>query len=183
VAGTRGAGEVPFAECKTGLLAIKRSDFFDLGLFEDPGGGWPNWDDVDFGYRAHLQGFTLRKSPAAIGHHWDYALTDVRTAGRRWQRASRAAVWLFRKHPGLQRYIPMFADKTPPAWRQDPPGLLARKLARAATATRPVRWSLQQAARWLERRYPAPSLLRPLYRWIIGSYIFNGYQQGLKDHH
>ena len=176
------AAEVAFAECKTGLLAIRRSDFFELGLFEDPGGGWPNWDDVDFGYRAHLRGFTLRQSPTAIGYHWDYSLTDVDTAGLRWQRASRAAVWLFKKHPGLQPSIPMFADKTPPAWRHDPPWLLARKLARAAAATQPVRWGLQRAVDLLEQRFPAPGLLRPLYRWIIGTYIFDGYQQGLKDY-
>ena len=173
--------EVAFADCKTGLLAIRRSDFFELGLFEDPGGGWPNWDDVDFGYRAHLRGFTLRQSPRAIGQHWDYALTDVDTAGQRWQRASRAAVWLFKKHPGLQASIPMFADKTPPAWRRDAPGLLARKLARAATTAQPVRWGLRRAAGLLEQRFPAPGLLRPLYRWIIGSYIYAGYRQGLKD--
>jgi glycosyltransferase involved in cell wall biosynthesis len=177
-----GARAVDFAECKTGLLAVRREDFFNLGLFEDPGGGWPNWDDVDFGYRAYLRGFTLRRSTAAVGQHWDYALADISTAGRRWQRASRAAVWLFRKHPGLQSHLPMFADKTPPAWGQDALHLLVRKVARAATALPPVTWGLQQTAGLLEQRYPAPQLLRPLYRWIIGSYIFRGYQQGLKDY-
>lgn len=41
----------------TGLIAIKKSDFFGLGMFQDPTGGWPNWDDVDFGYRAVKVGF------------------------------------------------------------------------------------------------------------------------------
>src|SRR5262245_11478497 len=50
-----------FIDCNTELLGCKRSDFFDLGMFQDPTGGygWPNWDDVDFGYRAHLNGFRL----------------------------------------------------------------------------------------------------------------------------
>src|SRR5207249_4355643 len=52
-------------DCLTGLLAIRRADFFELGGFQDPTGGWPNWDDVDFGYRATRAGFRLRRSARA----------------------------------------------------------------------------------------------------------------------
>src|SRR5439155_21300139 len=104
--------EVPFTECKTGFLGIRREAFAALGGFEDPGGGWPNWDDVDFGYRASQEGFRLLQIDEAVGEHWDFALADLTTACERWRRASRAAVYRLRKHPAIQSHLPMFDDKT-----------------------------------------------------------------------
>ncbi len=77
----------------------------------------------------------------------------------------------------------MFHDKTPISWRTDPPRLIVRKLARQAASTRPAVWALQQLVRIVERVHPSPALLRPLYRWVIGAYIYRGYRQGLKDAH
>ena len=172
---------VDFSKCKTGLLAVRRGDFMALGMFQDPGGGWPNWDDVDFGYRAQQAGYRFCRSHAALAQHWDYALADFETAARRWGRASRAAVALFARHPELRGRLPMFADKTPIAWRSDSPRLMLRKALRWLASNRPLTSGLVSATRLLERRYPAPRLLRPLYRWIMGSYMFTGYRQGLKD--
>ena len=75
----------------------------------------------------------------------------------------------------------MFHDKTPIAWGQDSPRLIVRKLARHVASSRPALWGLERIVRVLEQRYPSPSLLRPLYRWVIGGYIFQGYREGLKD--
>jgi glycosyltransferase involved in cell wall biosynthesis len=180
--GQRPGADVPFTECKTGLLALRRADFMDLGGFQDPGGGWPNWDDVEFGYRANQRGFRFRYVASAVGQHWDYALTDLATACRRWEAASRSAVWLFEKYPEVRAHIPMFVDKAPILWGEDPPRLLVRKLARQVAAAGPVVQWLESLTRLFERSYPRPAVLHPLYRWIIGSYIFRGYQQGLKDH-
>jgi glycosyltransferase involved in cell wall biosynthesis len=167
-------------ECLTGFLAIRRADFFELGQFQDPTGGWPNWDDVDFGYRASQAGFRLRRSAGARAQHRDASLADLATTCRRWQRASQSAVRLLRKYPDLRPALPMFADKGPIAWRADPPGLIARKLVRrAASATWSV-WLLERLARLLEQRWPVERALRPLYRYIIGAYIYRGFQAGLK---
>jgi len=182
VAGQHDGGYVPFQECQTGLLAIKRADFVSLGMFQDPAGGWPNWDDVDFGYRAHPQGFRFIRCKDAVGEHWDYALTSLRIACQRWWRASKSAVRLFHKYPEIQPHLPMFRDKTPIAWGQDPPRLVARKLARHGASSRPALWGLEQLVHVLEQRYPSPALLRPLYRWVIGGYIFRGYREGLREH-
>jgi hypothetical protein len=89
---------------------------------------------------------------------------------------------LFRKLPDLQRHLPMFRDKIPVSLRYDPPRLIARKALRALTAWRPVRWSLERTVSLLERFAPLPSLLQPLYRWTIGSYIYLGYSEGLRLH-
>jgi glycosyltransferase involved in cell wall biosynthesis len=173
--------EVPFTECKTGLLGVRRDAFAALGGFQDPGGGWPNWDDVDFGYRASRQGFRFWQSDEVKGEHWDHALADLATACERWRRASRSAVHLIRKHPAIQSHLPMFDDKTPLS-RHDPLALLLRKLARRAASQTAVLAGLERMTSLLESRYPASPLLPPLYRWIIGSHIFLGFQQGLYEH-
>ena len=177
----RADSELPFSDCKTGLLAIRRDDFFALGQFQDPTGGWPNWDDVEFGYRAYQAGFHFWQSGRAVGEHRDYSLTDLAASCLRWQRASKAAVRLFQKYPGIRPHISMFYDKTPIAWRRDPPGLILRKLVRRAAASRPVLDGMEWIGRALEKHYPSPALLRPLYRWIIGGYIFWGFKLGLED--
>ena len=181
VANGQASHDVPFTDCKTGLLAIRRADFESLGGFRDPSGGWPNWDDIDFGYRAHLAGFRFVRSPQALGEHWDYTLADLATACGRWQRASRSAVRLFETHPGIRPHIPMFYDKSP-VTRRDPPPLKLRKVARRVMAAPGLVRSLEWITRLVEGHYPAPALLQPLYRWIIGSYIYVGFQEGLKDH-
>jgi len=176
-----GGALVPFTACKTGLLAVRREDFFDLGMFQDPTGGWPNWDDVDFGYRAHQSGLSLWKSWRAVGEHYDYSLADPAAAVRRWQRAGRSAARLFRRYPAIASHMPMFADKAPIAWRRDAPPLVLRKLLRGAASARPVLALLERVGRFLEKRFPSEALLEPVYRWIIGGHIFSGYRMGSKE--
>jgi len=173
--------DLPATDCLTGLLAVRRADFMALGMFQDPTQGWPNWDDVDFGYRAQQAGYRLRRSAAARAEHWDYSIADLGTMCERWQRASQSAVRLLRRYPALEAALPMFADKAPIDWRHDAPRLTVRKLARRLAAAPPVLRLLEWLARALERRWPAEPALRRLYRWIIGAYIFRGFQRGLKE--
>lgn len=177
-------GYVHFSFCNTELLAVRRADFFALNMLQDPtdGRGWPNWDDVDFGYRAHLAGFKLFQVTDAIGEHWDYSLGDWRTACQRWQRASKSAVLLFQVHPGLQRHIPMMQDKTPINLAQDPPQLIVRKWLRSVMASTPVMGALERSIDWFEQQKPSPRMLRSLYRWAAGGYMYRGFQQGLHEY-
>lgn len=174
---------IHFSACNTELLAVKREDFFEIGMLQDPtnGQGWPNWDDVDFGYRSHLKGFQLLQSHQAIGQHWDYSLSDWSTACRRWQRASKSAVQLFKVHPGLQPHIPMLQDKTPVNWKQDSPTLIVRKLARSLTSSNLILVGLGKITNLLEQYYPSPAILGRLYRWLGGGYMFKGYREGLRE--
>lgn len=171
---------VPFTECKTGLLAVKREDFFEIGMFEDPSGGWPNWDDVDFGYRAHLKGYLFLRLSAALGVHWDYALDDLQIACDRWRRASISVVPLFQRHPEIKAFVPMYYDKTPISWRKDSPNLILRKIARRLMATRLMTESFIKISKGLERRLPSSKILPHLRQWAMGSYMFRGYQEGLR---
>ena len=168
-------------DCLTGLLAIRRADFFELGGFQDPTGGWPNWDDVDFGYRATRAGFRLRRSARTRAEHCDHSIADLATICRRWQAAGHSAARLLNKYPALQAAMPMFLDKGPIDWQADPPRLIARKLVRRVAAMAGLVSFLEWLAHILERNWPVEQALRPLYRWIIGAYIFRGFQNGLKE--
>ena len=175
--------EFHFIDCNSELLACKRRDFFDIGMFQDPtaGHGWPNWDDVDFGYRAHLKGFRLLGTSKAMAEHWDHSISNRTTACQRFYRTGRSAVWLFRRHPELQTLIPMLHDKTPLAWGQDSPLLIARKLARHLVSSPPVLGSMVKLVSILEQHYPSPVVLRRLYYLLHGANLFQGYREGLRE--
>jgi len=174
--------EFHFIDCNSELLACKRRDFFDIGMFQDPTGGhgWPNWDDVDFGYRAHLKGYRLLGTSKAIAEHWDYSISNRITACQRFYRAGRSAVWLFKRHPELQTLIPMLYDKTPIAWGQDSPRLIVRKLARLVVSSPPVLGSVVKLVSILEQHYPSPIVLRRLYYLLHGANLLQGYREGLR---
>ncbi len=38
---------------------------------------------------------------------------------------------------------------------------------------------MEKSAGILERFFAYPGIMHPLYRWIIGAYIYRGYQAGL----
>lgn len=173
---------VGFETCNTQLLAVKQRDFFELGMLRDPTGGWPNWDDVDFGFRAHQAGFQLVRVANAIGEHWDYSLSSLESATRRWYRASKSAVRLFQCYPNLRQFIPMYSDMSPVNWRNDGPRLILRKLLRNFLSWGLVVAVMRWMARLLEAYYPSITLLRPLYRWIEGSYKYQGYRSGLREY-
>ncbi len=168
-------------------LAIRRKAFFDLGCFRDvvldtaehKGGLWA---DLEFAFRALQHDFTFRTIVDAKIVHRDYAIQNLDIAARRAEMVSKLAPHVLKQYPGLIAHLPMFLDKAPIVWKQDPPRLIARKLARHAASSRPALWGLEQITQVLEQHYPSPTLLRPLYRWIIGGYIFRGYRAGLREY-
>jgi glycosyltransferase involved in cell wall biosynthesis len=174
---------VDFTACVTNNLSVQRDAFCEIGRMQDIAGDGPTWwGDVEFGYRARQRGFRFRRCGRAVCYHRDYSVRDLRAASRRARKAARMAQALFHKFPDVQHHLPMFYDKTPLDWRHDSPGLLVRKLARSAASSAAALRVMERAAHMLERRYPSPAFLRPLYRWIIGAYVFQGYRQGLRDY-
>ena len=173
--------EVPFTECFTGLLSVRAADFAALGGFQDPTGGWPNWDDIDFGYRAHRAGYRIVFSGGARAIHHDAAAQNLASIAQRYYQASRMAVRLFRRYPEIEAHLPMYADMRPVDWRHEHPRRTGRKLLRRAASTWPVVRGLEAAAGALERRAPGSGLLPALKRWVVGGYIFQGYRRGLKE--
>ncbi|MFC1922889.1 glycosyltransferase family 2 protein [Chloroflexota bacterium] len=175
-------GKENFIECNTQLIAIRRDDFFELGMFQDPTGGWPNWDDVDLGYRAHLAGYQFIRVGEAMGKHWDNSLSDMESTSQRWFRASKSAVQLFKKYPELQSSLRMYEDKTPVIWGKDTPGLVVRKSLRGLASSKVIIELMEGVVNPIEKYYPNPKLLLPMYRWIFGAYMYQGYQQGLREY-
>lgn len=180
---TKECGFVRFTECVTNNLSIKHDDFFEIGMMQDICGDGPTWwGDVDFGFRAFRMGFGFWRSNKAKCTHQDYSFRDLSTASQRAFLVSKMAVKLFQKYPDLLPYLPMFLDKTPISVSKDSPYLIGRKFTRQIIATRPITISMEKVASLLEKQYPVPYLLEPLYRWIIGSYIHQGYRAGLRKY-
>jgi glycosyltransferase involved in cell wall biosynthesis len=174
--------EVPATNCFTGLLSVRRDDFMALGMFQDPTGGWPNWDDVDFGYRAQRAGYRLLRNRHAQAVHHDLTATSLEATTRRWYRASQSAVRLIQKYPSLFEALPMFHDKTPIRWERDSKKLVVRKLARQMVASKLGLQGLLTLNRLLEASHAFPAAIDSTHRWIIGSYVYRGLNAGLKEY-
>lgn len=174
--------EVPFSECTSNNLAVCREDFVHAGMWRDVLGDGPTlWGDVEFGYRAWKQGRHFVCVADAKILHRDRHIIDLSAAARRAYHVSRIVQPLFQSHPEIRKHIPMFRDKGPIVWHQDPPSLILRKLARQVASSRPAMWAMERAVPVLERRAPESRLLALFYRWIISGYICRGYRKGLRE--
>jgi glycosyltransferase involved in cell wall biosynthesis len=174
--------ELPFRDIHSNNMALTREAYFKVGMMQPlEFSGSSMWCDLDFTYRAYRQGFRFLRSNRAVCWHRDRSADNLEGFKKRMKVAAYRSVTLFQKHPGLLIHIPMFYDKTPINWRHDRPHLIARKLTRAMTSSRPVLWGMEQILNALEKRYPASRLLPALYRYIIGGYIFQGYREGLGE--
>lgn len=175
--------KIDYTDCLTGMFSVKCEHFFSLGMLQDlAGDGRVAWGDVDFGYRAYKLGFQFLRSYQAIGYHNDFSINSLGVYTRRMQAASRTAVKLFHNHPDILPRIPMFEDKTPIDWKTDSPAMILRKITRSNASMKPVLWSMEMVVKLLEHYYPSRKLLEPLYRWVIGSYIYRGYREGLRTY-
>jgi hypothetical protein len=162
------------------MFSVEREDFFKIGMFQDLAhDGRVAWGDVDFGCRAHRLGYQVYRVYSAIGFHDDYSIRDYSTYARRWEYTSATAVKLFECYPETQSHLPMFADKTPICWGKDPIHLVARKISRRIMSSRVAIFLNEGAITLLEKILPAKEILRPLYRWGVGSHIYRGYRNGL----
>jgi glycosyltransferase involved in cell wall biosynthesis len=173
---------VSFTECVSNAFAIRREDFFHIGMMRDVVGKGPGlWGDVDFGYRAHVQGFRFRRCAAARCYHRDYAITDLGTYCRRMEQISELAVLLFGIYPELEPHLPMFRDMAPISWGIDTPMLMLRKLLRQLVSQKSVVGLMEHLAYRLEMRFPGSGVVMPLYRWIVGGYVWKGYCRGQRS--
>ena len=174
--------EIPFANVCSNNMSLRREAYFSIGLMQGldfPGSSI--WCDVDFNYRAYRQGYAFYRSPGAICWHRDYVARSLDNQKRRMREVAYRAVVLFQRHPDLLPHLPMFEDKTPIAWGQDPIRLVARKVARTIISSRPALWIMERLAGILEERRLPPRTLRPFHRWIVGGYISQGYREGLRE--
>lgn len=173
---------IPFDRVFAGHFSIEKANFLKVGLWDE---AWNlyGFRDRDFMYRAHKAGFRMVYNPHALTFHRDHVTRLEQHCRRSRQAAWTAATLLFTKHPELEGTIPMFRDMGYINWRDDPHPLVLRKLVRSIMIQSQVRRTLETLIRVVECRWPSPALLRPLYRWIISTYICLGYRQGLRARH
>jgi glycosyltransferase involved in cell wall biosynthesis len=174
--------ELPFRDVCSNNMSVRREAYFAIGMMQGldfPGSSM--WCDLDFAYRGFRQGFEFLCSTGAVCWHRDYTARSLNSQKKRARTAAYRAVVLFQKYPELLMHIPMFGDKTPIRWRQDSPRVIARKLVRSIASSRLALWCMEQIAIVLEKRSRTSTLLLPLYRYIIGGYIFRGYREGLSQ--
>lgn len=172
--------ELSFKDVFSNNMSLRREAYFEIGMMQGlnfPGSSM--WCDLDFCYRAYQRDFEFGRSTKAICWHRDYAARTLDSQKKRASTAAYRAVVLFQKYPELFAQIPMFYDKTPILWGQDPASLIARKLVRTLTSSRPALWSMEQIVTALEKHSPASRFLPALYRYIIGGHMFRGYREGL----
>lgn len=172
---------VHFNQCKTGVLGIRRADFCKLNMFQDPTGGWPSWDDLDFGYRAYLQGFRLWRSARAVAYHYDHSLRSLESSCARAERTGQSAARFLERYPELMVHIPTLQDKAPLSFAADRPKLLVRKVLRSIVSSPPGVLAMRQLTRLLEKYRTDSLLLVLLYRWILSAYIYKGFRRGLRE--
>lgn len=173
--------DVPFSQCLTGFLGTSRDRFRQLGGFQDPTGGWPSWEDVDFGYRAHVLGIRTVRALDARAVHRDAAQSTFELTRDRWWRASHAAAALFERHPDLSSHVPMYRDKLPIAWREDSRALVARKLARRILSSPPAANLLLGIRRVLIDIHGPRAVVRTIEDWLIRGAMVHGLRAGLRD--
>jgi glycosyltransferase involved in cell wall biosynthesis len=177
------AVSIDFTECHSGIQAILRQDFTRLGMLKPLEiGGWSIWCDVEFTYRAYLDGFSFIRCPDVVGYHHDYAQLNHKVYSERMQRVACAGVLLFQRHPEIIEHLPMFRDKTEVVWRKDTPGIIGRKLVRPLSSSHSALKILEKAYASLAPLGLPAEYLEVIQRWIIGGYIYRGFREGLRKY-
>jgi glycosyltransferase involved in cell wall biosynthesis len=171
---------IPFVEVCSNNMSILREAYLRAGPMENLGfPGSSIWCDVEFAYRSHLQGFEFYRDNRAICWHRDHVLANLDSRRKRAWDSGFRAVTLFKKHPVLVKFLPMFADKTPLDMRRDSPGVILRKLLRRVSASRAGLGLMEGIANRMPVRWRASRLNRALHRWLIGAAVYRGFSRGL----
>lgn len=174
--------DVPFTECTSNNLAICRTDFFQLGMWQDLLGDGPSlWADVAFGYVAWKSGRCFRRIADARLTHRDTHVVSLSSATRRAYHVANISQPLLHQYPEIRGHLSMFRNKAPINWRQDSLRLVVRKLCCQIGWSSPAMLLMEHSVSRLERLAPETQLLNLLYRWIISGYIYRGYRDGLRE--
>ncbi len=167
-----------FLECMSGILSIPRVVFFEIGGMQPLRDGERHniWGGIDLGFRAHRHGCTFYRPLNAIAIHHDRNLVSFRAQCHRHYRVASEVHALFAKYPDLRFCIPMFYDKQPVQWREDPLPLVIRKIGRRVMSCRPVLYLMDHVEKVLATSAPESRLLAVVRRWILGACLYRGYR-------
>lgn len=165
-------------------LALRKDKFLCLGGWQEVIPGEPGlrggiWADLLFAYRAHHRGLRLVTVQEALIIHCDYVDRSLQESCSRAYKISLWAPIILEKHPELNPYLPMFSDKNP-IQSSDNWKIKTRKILRAVASLKFVIVGLTWLISLIEAILPLVKLLEKMYQWLIGEYIYRGYQDGLR---
>lgn len=155
-------------------LVLRRELFWSLGGFDEefPVAGA---EDQDFSIRARSAGCLLLLDPSIRCSHNDNRLTR-RAYGAREERSAQTMPVLARKYPREFGDVP-YVRENRPIRRTDPPRLIFKKLAKATLSSRPLITALHGLAHVSERAGAPETMLRRLYRALLGLHLYRGFRR------
>jgi GT2 family glycosyltransferase len=158
-------------------MSIRKDSFLELGKFDER---LRAYEDLDLAYRAEKANWELILSSEAIGYH-NHPMSFLDYCNHSMKYQYWAALFL-NKHPELRGQIEHLKDKEPISWADDPPVLIAKKIARMLLATPPVLQFLMAVSRLVERMNLANGLARSIYWKVIGGFQYRGFRKGIKEY-
>jgi hypothetical protein len=154
-------------------LAVRRELFWSLGGFDErfPVAGA---EDQDFSLRAKRAGCLLLLDPAIRCLHNDNRLT-LRAYCEREERSAKTMPFLARNYPA-QFDETAYIRENRPLGADDPPGLIAKKLAKSTLSWGPVLEGVHRLTGLAERAGMPDDVLKLLYRLLLGLHLFRGFR-------
>jgi GT2 family glycosyltransferase len=156
-------------------LSIRRRHFWELGGFDEtfPFAGY---EDQELSYRAVQGGFPLIYDRRIRLVHNDQRLTLLEFCQRQ-RRGACSAVHLAKRHPEGFGGGAMMVENGPLAL-SDSPRIFLKKLLKRGLTTPPALAGVHHGVGLLERIAPKSRLLRRIYWFVCGLYIFLGVRDG-----
>lgn len=166
-------------------LAIYIDDFKQLGGWQEVIPGEPGlrggiWEDLEFSYRAYCKNYKFITVTEAMITHRDYSDRSLYASCERAYKISRWAPAFLQACPEIFPFTPMFRDMTPIS-RQDKLKTRVRKFFRIVLSSSLLLNWLLNLVEVIENFFPISGLLKPLYRHVLGGYVYRGYRDGLKS--
>jgi len=162
-------------------LSLPRTDFERLNGF-DESFNIASVEDIELAVRAWRLGIKILYIPHIIGVHNDWAGFTIRDYCQR-QRTYSHCEPLFWQRYGKEYPKQELVDANLPIQlSRDGPKLLLRKFLKQFVSLSPVQWTLFSACDVLERFCPWPPALWRLYRLLLSSAIYKGFQEGIMSY-
>ena len=154
-------------------MSIRRDVFWEVGGFDETF-PYAGAEDQDLCIQAKRVGCVLIRNYDLTPQHNDPTVALSQFSLRE-ERGAETVVAFERKYPEARGNW----SANSPLSRDDPPSVVARKLAKSVLSTPLMLAALHRLADELERREADERVLRRLYRVILGLHLFRGYRRAL----
>ena len=159
-------------------LSMPRVDFERLNGFDETFKA-ASVEDIDMAVRAWQSGIKILYVPQIVGVHNDWAGFDIRAYCERQRTYSHCEPPFWKKYGAAYPKRELLRVNLPISWSKDSPGTISRKILKKVVGLRPIQSTLFKTCDVLESVCPWPPILWRLYRLLLASAIFVGFQEGL----